>query len=216
MDVSATNSALAPSSAAAAGRTGTQSDYQTFLNMLTTQMRNQDPLEPMNASDFAAQLATFSSVEQQTQTNQLLTALIGQSGLSDLGSWVGMEARVTDGAWYSGQPIDLTPDPAVGADTVTLVVRDSTGAIVDNRSLDPTSLSYRWDGLDDAGNPLPEGKYSFEIESRAGGELLDTQPVPAYSPIQEARYEAGRTMLVMPGGIWVDSGAVTGLRRAST
>lgn len=213
MTVSATSSALVPQSATAAGSSATQSDYQTFLNMLTTQMRNQDPLQPMNASDFAAQLATFSSVEQQTQTNQLLTALLSQKSLADLGGWVGMEARVTGGAWYSGAPIDLTPDPAAGADTVTLVVRDSTGAIVDNRALDPTALSYSWDGLDTSGNPLSEGKYSFEIESRAGGQLLDTQPVAAYSPIQEARYEGGRTMLVMPGGVWVDSASVTGLRR---
>jgi len=196
-----------------AGTMATQSDYQTFLNMLTVQMRNQDPLQPMSGTDFAEQLATFSAVEQQTYTNQLLSAMLGQTGLADLGNWVGMEARIYGGVWYSGDSIDLTPDPALGADSVTLVVRDDSGAIVDSRDLDPESLSYSWDGLDSDGEPLPEGQYTFEIESRLGDELLDTQPVAAYVPIQEARYEGGVTMLVLPGGLWVDSGTVTGLRR---
>lgn len=190
-----------------------QSDYQTFLNMLTVQMRNQDPLNPMNSTDFAVQLATFSGVEQQSYTNQLLSSMLNQTGLSDLGSWVGMEARIYGGVWYDGAEIALTPDPALGADEVTLIVRDSSGNIVDNRSLDPQATSYAWDGVDSDGDALPDGAYTFEIESKSGGSVLDTQPVAAYAPIMEARYEGGATMLVLPGDLWVDSGAVTGLRR---
>jgi flagellar basal-body rod modification protein FlgD len=54
------------------------SDAVTFLNMLTVQMRNQDPLNPMAPTDFAVQLATFSSVEQQLQTNTLLQSMLSQ------------------------------------------------------------------------------------------------------------------------------------------
>jgi len=190
-----------------------QSDYQTFLNMLTVQMRNQDPLNPMNSTDFAVQLATFSGVEQQSYTNQLLAAMMNQTGLSDLGSWVGMEARIYGGVWYEGESIELTPDPVLGSDEVTLIVRDSDGNIVDSRDLDPESLNYEWDGLDEDGEPLPDGAYSFEIESKKDGEIVDTQPVAAYVPILEARYENGATMLVLPGDLWVDSSSVTGLRR---
>ncbi|WP_323035034.1 flagellar hook capping FlgD N-terminal domain-containing protein [Pararhodobacter sp.] len=192
-----------------------QSDYQTFLNMLTVQMRNQDPLNPMNSTEFAVQLATFSGVEQQSYTNQLLSSMLNQTGLSDLGSWVGMEARIYGGAWYEGESIKLTPDPALGADEVTLIVRDSNGNIVDNRSLETDALSYEWDGLGADGQPLPDGTYTFEIESKSEGEVIDTQPVAAYVPILEARYENGATMLVLPGNLWVDSAAVTGLRRPS-
>jgi len=74
-------------------------------------------------------------------------------------------------------------------------------------------LSYAWDGVDADGNILPDGTYTFEIESKLDGELMDTQPVAAYVPILEARYENGITMLVMPGDLWVDSSTVTGLRR---
>lgn len=211
MDITSTSGAFGNASAATGG--AGQSDYQTFLNMLTVQMRNQDPLNPMKSSDFAVQLATFSGVEQQSYTNQLLANMLGQTGLADLGNWVGMEARIFGGVAFSGAPIELTPDPALGADEVNLVVRDSDGEVVDNRDLDPEGLSYAWDGVDADGNILPDGTYTFEIESKLDGELMDTQPVAAYVPILEARYENGITMLVMPGDLWVDSSTVTGLRR---
>ncbi|PWE31902.1 flagellar basal body rod modification protein [Pararhodobacter marinus] len=190
-----------------------QSDFVTFLQMLTTQMQNQDPLNPMEASDFAVQLATFAGVEQQTYTNQLLATMIGQTGLSDLGGWVGMEARIYGGAHFSGTPIELTPDPALGADEVLLIVRNDNDEIVDSRSIGPETQSYLWDGQDAQGNTLPDGTYRFEIESRLDGEELDTQPVAAYIPILEARYQDGVTMLVLPGGLFVESAMVTGLRR---
>ena len=53
------------------------SDFDTFLKLLTTQMKNQDPLNPIDSTDYATQLATFSGVEQQTRTNQLLESLSG-------------------------------------------------------------------------------------------------------------------------------------------
>lgn len=209
MEIQAT-SGVQPTTAGAS--MATQSDYQTFLNMLTVQMRNQDPLNPQSATDFAVQLATFSGVEQQMHTNQLLSAMVNQAGLADLGSWVGMEARIYGGAWFEGAPIALTPDPALGADSVTLTVRDESGAIVDSRDLAPGAQSYQWDGMAN-GAPLPDGRYTFELESRLDGEVLDQQPVAAYMPIVEARYGNGATLLVLPGGLMVDSGQVTGLRR---
>ena len=72
------------------------SDFDTFLKMLTTQIKNQDPTNPMDSADFAVQLATFSGVEQQVRTNDLLGDLgaqFGVMGMSQLGAWVGQEAR---------------------------------------------------------------------------------------------------------------------------
>lgn len=190
-----------------------QSDYLTFLNMLTVQMQNQDPFNPMDASDFAVQLATFAGVEQQTQTNQLLASLVGQTGLADLSGWVGMEARLFSGAYFDGTPIALSPDPALGADAVILTVRNAAGEVVDTRPLPTDATSYTWDGLGPDGTPLPQAQYSFQIESRLNGDTLDTQPVAAYVPVLEARLDGTATILVLPGGQLVDSASVTGLRR---
>lgn len=203
--------------AAATARNATQGsaqgDFQTFLTMLTAQMQNQDPLNPMDASDFAVQLATFSSVEQQTYTNQLLGAMLNRTGLADLGSWVGMEARLMSGAHFDGTPVDLAPDPALGADSVTLVVRNGAGDVVDSRALAPDAQAYVWDGIGQNGQPLAAGTYTFELVSSARGEVLDTQPVAAYQPIREARQDGNTTLLVLPGHRYVDSADVTGLRR---
>ena len=211
MQIAATNSGFG--NTAAQPGSGETSDYITFLRMLTVQMQNQDPLNPMEASDFAVQLATFAGVEQATQTNALLSAMLNQRGLADLGGWVGMEARIFGGTHFDGTPIALTPDPALGADQVMLVVRNADGTIIDSRPIDPTAQSYSWDGHDSNNNRLPDGIYSFEIVSSLRGETLDTQPVAAYQSIVEARYEGGATLLVLPGGLYVNSTQVTGLRR---
>ncbi|WP_367648781.1 flagellar hook capping FlgD N-terminal domain-containing protein [Ruegeria arenilitoris] len=72
----------------AAKTTGLASDFVTFLKMLTIQARNQDPLKPLDASEYASQLAQFSMVEQQVQTNDLLSTL-GQA----LGGWKSGQTR---------------------------------------------------------------------------------------------------------------------------
>lgn len=189
------------------------SDFQTFLRMLTVQMQNQDPLNPMNASDFAVQLATFSGVEQQTYTNQLLSSLLTRTGLADLGAWVGMDARIFGGAWFDGNAVALEPDPTLGADAATLIVRNASGAIVDSRALPPIAQSYAWDGQTGSGTRLPEGRYSFELQSSTGGEVIDTQPVASYQRILEARQEDGGTIVVLPGGLYAESSTISGLRR---
>ncbi|MCC5987504.1 MAG: flagellar hook assembly protein FlgD [Pararhodobacter sp.] len=188
------------------------SDYLTFLNMLTVQMRNQDPLNPMNASDFAVQLATFSGVEQQVQTNQLLASLISRSGLGDLGNWVGMEVGVPGEAWFDGSPVALAPDAPASADRATLVVRDQSGTIVDRIDLPVDTQSFTWEGTDSDGEPLPEGRYSFMLETRTGETTNDAVPVTAYQRVNEARMQNGEIMLVLLGGLMLPAGEALGLR----
>lgn len=190
-----------------------KSDYQTFLEMLTVQMRYQDPLNPQSASDFAVQLATFSGVEQQTQTNQLLTAMLNRSGLADLGGWVGMEARVYGGAWYDGNDINLAPDPPFGAERAFMIVRDSYGNEVLRREFSVTDQSLTWDGRGANDNVVPAGRYTFEIESFSGGTPLETVYMASYQPIIEARNDGAGVLLVLPGGLMLDSNDVSGIRR---
>ena len=88
------------------------SDFETFIKMLTTQAKYQDPLEPIDSSAYAAQLAQFSMVEQQVQSNELLTALteqLGGSNMAGMANWIGMEARTTAPAYFDGAPITVAP-----------------------------------------------------------------------------------------------------------
>lgn len=191
------------------------SDFETFLRMLTTQLKNQDPLNPMESSDFAVQLATFSSVEQQVLTNDLLTGLsgqMGQMGIAQLANWVGMEARAPLPAQFDGFPVTLHLHPMPIADEARLLVRDASGALVQTQTIPLGEESYVWSGRDAAGQSLPAGLYSFEIETYSQGERQESSVPETYGRIVEARIEDGRTVLVMEGGAVVDADQVTALR----
>ena len=195
--------------------TAIRSDYDTFLLMLTTQMQNQDPLDPMASSDFAVQLATFAGVEQQTQTNQWLKMMseqFGMMGMTQLASWVGQEARAAVPVYYEGSPITLTPKPAAASDRAVLVVTDDAGQLVSREDLPATTDPYEWFGADAAGNPLPQGLYNLSLESYAGDTLVSSTPVESYARILEAQGGAGGTTLVLAGGVRVAAEGITALR----
>lgn len=191
------------------------SDFQTFLTMLTAQLENQDPLNPVDSADYAVQLATFSGVEQQVQTNQLLGDLMDKlavGGLADLAGWVGMEARSGAPASFDGTPVDVHAAPAAYADAARLVVRDAAGRVVQADAIPVQSGVRTWAGVDPSGQPFPAGQYSFEVESLIAGEVVETSPAETYSRIVEIRAQDGQTVLVLGNGATVDSSGVSALR----
>jgi flagellar basal-body rod modification protein FlgD len=191
------------------------SDFQTFLKMLTTQMQNQDPMNPIDSADYAVQLATFSGVEQAVRTNQLLESLQSQFGLlgmAQLAGWVGQEARASAPVYVDGSPVTLSPNPAAIADRAVLVVRDTQGRVVSREDIPVSTDPYEWTGTDSIGAPLQRGRYTLSLESYFGDDLLRTTPMEYYAPIMEARGGAGGTKLVLRGGIEVLATDVTALR----
>lgn len=192
------------------------SDFDTFLRMLTVQMQNQDPLNPVDSADYAVQLATFSSVEQQVRTNELLLGMqarLQQSGLADMGSWIGKEVRSAAPVRYDGSPVTLSPTPATGADAAVLVIRDGTGSVVARETIPVSSAPYQWLGADAAGSPLAPGAYTLSLESQRDGAVLATTPMEHYARVVEARATPEGTRLVLAGGAEVGVDAVTALRQ---
>ena len=186
--------------------------------MLTAQAKYQDPLEPIDSSEYAAQLAQFSMVEQQVLSNDLLTALTAQLGsgnMAQMAGWIGMEALSTAPAFFDGSPITINPNPAAISDEVFLVVYDETGTEVQRTSIPVSADPVEWAGVSDDGTPFPEGLYSFEIESRADGEVVLTDPVETYGRITEARMQDGQTVLILEGGAGVLASGVSGIREPS-
>lgn len=183
--------------------------------MLTTQLTNQDPMNPIESTDFAVQLATFSGVEQQVQANQMLGTIATQlsiMGMSQLAGWVGQEGRAPADVWFSGTPVELAPNPAATADATVLVVRDAEGNLVSRETIPVSTESYMWLGADAQGDPLPEGRYTLTLESSRNGEVISEDPVEYYSRITEARGVDGNVVLVFQGGIEVPATAITALR----
>ena len=191
------------------------SDFNTFLKMLTTQLKNQDPLKPIDSADYAVQLATFSGVEQQVKTNQLLEGLssqFGVMGMSQLAAWVGQEARASGPVWMDGDAVTLAIDPKAGANRAVLVVRDENGTMVSREDMAANTTAYEWRGMDISGTPLPTGKYSLTVESYSGETQVGTSNVQAYSRIMEAKNGPLGTTLILEGGIEVAAKDITALR----
>ena len=190
------------------------SDFETFLRMLTTQMQNQDPLNPMEASDFAVQLATFSGVEQSVRTNQLLEGLMSQSVMGDLAGLIGKMVRSEGPIQFDGTTLDLTLPPVSGVDNARLVVRDRFGTIVDTTEVSTAGGKFQWHGLGGDGMPMPDGKYAFEIVGYREGLQHNSVPVQGFSEVIEVRNDQGGNRLILAGGQEVSAADVTALRAA--
>jgi len=193
------------------------SDFETFLRMLTVQMENQDPLNPIESSDFAVQLATFSGVEQQVRTNDILsefTAAMSGTGVGQYAEWIGKEALATAPAYFNGTPISVETRAAEGATRADLLVRDQSGRIVDRQAIPASGGALTWDGVSELGNPFLEGLYSFSVEGfDAEGAPISETPAMIYDRVTEIRVtDTGGFELQLAGGGVAAPGDISALR----
>lgn len=203
--------------AASADRSVITADFQTFLQLLTTQMKNQDPLNPMESTEFATQLATFSGVEQQVRTNQLLETFangLGTLGMGQLGGWIGMEAVAPMPVAFDGAPVTVRSQPADRADRMELVVTDDRGSVVQRLPIPLSDAPFAWTGADLQGRALPPGTYALAVENWSGETLLDTRPASIAGRIEEASLRDGRVFLTMAGGVSIPADTIEVLRQA--
>jgi len=195
------------------------SDFETFIKMLTTQAKYQDPLEPLDSSEYAAQLAQFSMVEQQVLSNDLLAALANQLGSSAMGQmagWIGMEGRTTAPVLFDSAPITVLPTAPIGATEMELVVYDVNGREVDRGALPVSSDPVLWAGVQKDGTPVPAGLYRFEVEATGtGGISLPTSAASTYARITEVQNLGTEARVVFAGGSEAPAASVTALREAA-
>jgi flagellar basal-body rod modification protein FlgD len=156
------------------------SEYNSFLKLLTAQVRNQDPLEPMDSTQFVDQLATFSSLEQQVNSNKALdniASLIGGLHSSILaGQWLG-ETVAIDTSWapYKGDAVEYVVDIPDSTDKAVLKVRDKDGNEIWSKTLDADAATYTWNGETTSGEDLADdGLYQFEVQMYKNDELQRT------------------------------------------
>lgn len=144
-------------------------NFDTFLTLLTTQLRHQDPLNPMQSNEFTQQLVQFSGVEQSIQTNKHLEKLMALSAATTTGhalSYIGKEVDVISSAtelkdgeakWIYGL--------AEPAESAVLEVLDKNGAVVFRKEIDGTTgaKDFVWDGKNNDGVQQPDGWYVLDI-----------------------------------------------------
>ncbi|HKB95195.1 MAG TPA: flagellar hook capping FlgD N-terminal domain-containing protein [Rhizomicrobium sp.] len=144
-------------------------NFSTFLTLLTTQLKNQDPTAPMDSNAFTQQLVMYSQVEQQIGTNDNLKALIAQ-GTSNAAAmttgYLGKKVSITNGnASLNGGAANWTYNLSSLAATTQLTVTDANGKAVYSSAGDITAgnHNFAWDGKDLNGNQLPDGAYKLTV-----------------------------------------------------
>jgi len=163
--------------AAAQGNTQSTQDqkvlatnFDTFLTLLTTQLQNQDPLEPLKSNEFTQQLVQFSSVEQQIAANKNLEQLITTTALANSNSAVNYLGKEVEAL---SNLADLADGAAkwsytLGADapTTTFSVIDATGKTVfqTTQDLKAGTGTFTWDGKNSQGGTEPDGTYIIKVE----------------------------------------------------
>lgn len=173
------------SSATSTATSGATLDELDFLTLLVAQLENQDPLNPQDSTEFASQLAEYSSLEQQTLTNEKLDSLLASSQSSEQAAafnLLGTDVSVyADGFYYDGQPIDLGVNLAEEAASVSVEVFNSEGTSVATLALDGSAAGQQfvtWDGTDNYGNALAAGQYDFQVTAYdASGEAIENAPM---------------------------------------
>jgi flagellar basal-body rod modification protein FlgD len=154
-------------------------NFQTFLQLLTTQLKNQNPLDPLDTNQFTAQLVQFAQVEQQLKSNSQLGTLVSlqqtaqnTQALNFVGQTVAVDgdtAPLTDGSatWYMS-----VSKPS----TATINVIDSKGLTVysTTQTLDAgQNQPFVWDGKDSSGTQLADGNYKIAITAKdSSGQTL--------------------------------------------
>ena len=182
-----------------------------FLKLLISQLKNQDPLNPMNGTDFAAQLAQFSSLEQLTNINaNLETSISANSVLSQsisnamAATLIGKQVRATGTSFaYPGSgDVKLGYNLTAPAYDVTVKVYNSAGAVVRTiHGLDTDSgdQTFSWDGKDDAGNAVAAGKYTFKVSATdSAGSAMQATPF-MFGTVSAVRYKSTGTVFVVDG-----------------
>ncbi|GHD99230.1 flagellar hook capping protein FlgD [Defluviimonas sp. 20V17] len=183
-------------------------DYNNFLKLLTAQIQNQDPLKPMDSTQFVQQLAQLSQVEQSVQTNKNLETLntkVGaMSGMASLGMLGRSVSLASDRIELSGGAGQTRYRLAGAAASVTATVVDASGTTVRKLTGLPTAggtmQNLSWDGRNDAGLAQPDGVYHVKINAvDASGKTISYDTYPTTVVDQVLFGSAGETLKLRNG-----------------
>lgn len=148
---------------------------EEFLKLLVTQLSNQDPLDPVDNQAFIAQLAQFSTVEQQAQMNSTLESLlVAQAGANqtNIANLVGNDITFKSNDVQLGAmgDVDLHGNLTGEATRVNAIIKDANGKVVRSITIDGKraagDIMVPWDGRDESGNRLAAGKFSVTFTAQ--------------------------------------------------
>jgi len=176
-----------------------------FLKLFTMQLRYQNPLNPMDNTEFTAQLAQFSSLEQlQNMNTQISDLLLYQNSLQNTltSNLIGKKVKISGNEIILKENAEISYTLPEEASKTKISIYDAGGALVKEVELgqqSPGEKSYVWDGNDKNGNHLPEGQYSFAVEAfDASGTPVEVTTT-VYGTVTGITFENNVTYLVIDG-----------------
>jgi len=198
-------SALSNIGEASQSRNAIANDFDTFLTLLTTQLQNQNPLEPLDTNQFTQQLVQFSEVEQSIKSNENLENLLKLQAAT----------AITNSVAYIGKTVELSGstqelkagqatwpvNAAADAQATTFTIKDQNGNVVFNetKSLAAGTTDYTWDGKTNDGNPAPEGSYSLSVAATNSDGLAVNVNI-ASSGVVDGVDMSGNKLVLLVGG----------------
>ncbi|MHA7875621.1 flagellar hook assembly protein FlgD [Roseivivax sp.] len=210
----ATGSGTSVSSAASASLSA---DYEAFLQLLTAQVANQDPLEPMDSTTFVSQLAQLSQVEQAIQTNSNLETIASQlssaSSFADV-ALIGKTVSLSSSSFELGEGggAELSYRLADNASSVSATILAADGTELRRIEGLPTSAGeahgFTWDGNDYAGLPLPPGRYEVEIRATGADGKAVSYETFTQATVDSVVFEQGQSLLSLDNGETVAASSV--------
>ena len=194
-------------------------DFQSFLTLLTAQLRNQDPLQPLDSTQFVAQLASFSTVEQLVGVNDRLDALATQSSAdsgAQYASWIGHAASAIDGRFAaSGGPEEFLVPQISGTERVEAVVMTASGREIDRFTVVADAEGRASWGGGAALGIAPGSELRIELVFHNNSAVIDTRPAAVFRTITGLRGTTSGPVFELAGGGSLSPADVAELRSVS-
>ena len=185
----------------------TEMDQSDFLTLMTAQLKNQDPFEPVDNTQMVAQMAQFSSLAGISEMNSTLKALaekMSGTSLGDAIGYVGKTVLVQGATAYprTGGGLAGAVDLDKDATSVTITIQNANGETlrtVDLGAQSKGAIAWDWDGTTDSGEPAGEGPFTVRTSARNVDEVVTSRPL-VWAPVTSVSMGAdGAPVLTLPG-----------------
>lgn len=203
--VSGTSNSTNNGSSSAPTSSGITPDLNLFLKMLTTQLQNQDPLSPMDTTQYTQQLVQYSQVEQEMQQTTTLKSILSgmnSQSLTQASSFIGRQVRFdsTTAGYQAGSPASWTYSLAQTPAKLTATITDSNGKVVNTLALDPAaSGSFKWDGTTSSGGKAADGAYTLSLSATTSSGADITPTINSTGVVKDVLSSNGTVVLGVNG-----------------
>ncbi|SDH22463.1 flagellar hook assembly protein FlgD [Roseospirillum parvum] len=208
--VSSTSSTSGLTSTTAESVSALSENYELFLTILTTQLQNQNPLDPTDTDELTSQLIQYSQVEQQILANQYLETLVlatnNQAAETAL-SFMGMEVTYNgEDQTFEGEELSWSFDMPDGVTSAVVQLSDADGHVVYTDSLDATAgeASFTWDGTTTDGSTAEDGTYTLSVIATYEDGTSEEIELTGTSTVTEVDWSSGSPVLKLANGAEID------------